>query len=69
LLCDIETLNRTALILSPSNQVSPFEQFYFHPLICIVTTSADAIAFVICFGSNEDNIVLAMLAPIPEVTV
>jgi hypothetical protein len=31
-----------------------------------VTTSADAIAFVICFGSNEDNIVLAMLAPIPE---
>jgi hypothetical protein len=29
-----------------------------------VTTSADAI--VICFGSNEDNIVLAMLAPIPE---
>jgi hypothetical protein len=31
-----------------------------------VTTSPDAIAFVICFGSNEDNIVLAMLAPIPE---
>ena len=30
----------------------------------MVTTSLDAIAFVICFGSNDDNIVLAMIAHI-----
>jgi hypothetical protein len=34
-----------------------------------VATSPEPHASIICFGSNEESMVLAMLAPIPETEI